>query len=146
MKRIISLLTIFAVAIGLTACSDEDKVIEFNKLPSAAQEFINTNFPSAKVLLITKDRGSICPEYDVTLDNQTKLEFTCKGKMKKIESNDSELVMRLLPEQIKAYLIANFENPQPIKYEIDDKKHKVKLVGDIELEFDSNYRLVEIDD
>lgn len=149
MKRIIFIATIVVAAIVTTAfiITPDEKPIRFDQLPSAAKTFVTKNFPTAKVLLVVKD-GLLFPDYEVKLNNKTSIDFDHKGRMTKIESLVPGTITKFLPNPIQKYILENFKDRLPVKYEYDsdDKKYEVKLQGGLELTFDASFRLVDIDD
>lgn len=54
-------------------------------------------------------------------------------------------VAKFPPKKIKDYLTTNFSDSLPVKYEFDDRRHKVTFQDGLELEFDKDFKLIEVD-
>lgn len=136
-----------AMAILAFACTSSggDKPITFDKLPEQAQKFINANFSGNKTLLITKDDDFVAPDYDVTFAGGLSLEFDSKGNLKKIESKESGIDGKLIPEKIRTYVKENFPGNKYVEYSIGRKGYEVELSNRIELKFNRQFELMEIE-
>ena len=73
MKRFIA---IIAVVFGVTfMASADERPIEVQQLPKAAQEFIARNFAGVPVMYATVDRELLDTDYEVRLEDGTKIAF-----------------------------------------------------------------------
>ena len=63
----------------LTVSCDDEKVITPDQLPAAAQSYLQTNQPDAKILFVKKDRELFSTKYKVQLDNRMEIEFDGDG-------------------------------------------------------------------
>ncbi len=143
MKRII---TFFAIAIAsLSIAKADDRPVTFTQLPAAAQTFINTNFPSEKISYATVDDDFIRPDYSVMLANGTKIQFNNNGLLEKIESR-AGIPVELVPVQLRDYAKLHYPDAVITGYEIGRKSYEIKLSNRLELKFNRNFILVEIDD
>ncbi len=143
MKRII---TFFAIAIAsLSIAKADDRPVTFTQLPAAAQTFINTNFPSEKISYATVDDDFIRPDYSVMLANGTKIQFNNNGSLEKIESR-AGIPVELVPVQLRDYAKLHYPDAVITGYEIGRKSYEIKLSNRLELKFNRNFILVEIDD
>lgn len=71
MKKIV--MTLIGLAAFAAALSADDKPINFDKLPSAAKAYIQTNFSGEKTSFVVKDDDLIRPDYTVVLMNGIKI-------------------------------------------------------------------------
>ena len=100
MKKIV--LTLIGLAAFAAALSADDKPINFDKLPSAAKAYIQTNFPGEKTSFVVKDDDLIRPDYTVVLMNGIKLEFDHSGALTQISSPEgipaeiADVVIRIM--------------------------------------------------
>ena len=144
MKRfttiLIALFTVFTMGYA-----GNDKVISADKLPAQAQSFIKTHFPKSKIMLATVDNDIVSKTYDVVLKTGENIEFDGKGNWKEIECKTSQVPSAVIPEQILNYVKTNY--PETVIKEIskDRRDYEVKLSNRIELKFDLNFNLIEID-
>ena len=76
----------------------------------------------------------------------TKVEFTGQGEWKEVDCRYSTLNEELVPEQIRAYVKQNFPDTKFVKIEKGYRDYEVKLTNRLELTFDMNFNLVDIDD
>ena len=140
---------IFAIAASALASLQllkaDDKPVTFDKLPKAAKEFINANYPGEKVTFAAVDDDLVRPDYSVLLGNGVKLQFEHSGALEKIECA-AGIPEGLVPYQIKDYVKVHYPDAQFVEYEIGKKNYEVKLSNRLDLKFNKNFHLIEIDD
>ena len=126
-----------------TAAFADDTPIPVEKLPAAAKEFVQTNFPEAKIIYAEKDWNS----YECRLNNGTKIEFNKKGTWKKIDCNNMTAVpAALIPEAIQQYVNANFPGTIITKINKERYGYDIELSNDIDLKFNYQGVLIGMDD
>ena len=125
---------------------NNDRPIQFNQLPEAAQQFINTYFPDQKVSFAKEERDFMEVSYEVMFTNSIKIEFAGNGEWKEVKCKYSTLPEGIVPQPIVDYVGTNF--PGVSIYAIDRgyRDVEVSLTNGLELTFDSDYTLVDIDD
>ena len=123
----------------------DDKPIAADLLPEAARSFLKANYPSENILYASKEDDLIYPDYSVALENGVRLEFYNNGALKSIESRDG-VPTDLIPVQIVAFVKVRYPDAYFVEYEVDKRHFDVKLSNRIELKFNKNYNLMEIDD
>ncbi|QEC50931.1 hypothetical protein EDD80_101632 [Anseongella ginsenosidimutans] len=75
------------LALALARCEEkEDVIIEENKLPEAAQNYLDSHFQDAAVIKVVKDREGLRNAYEVVLEKQIFLEFNRKGEAESVKS------------------------------------------------------------
>ena len=122
MKKLMILTTIL-MALGIsTACADNDKPIAVTQLPQKAQLFIKTHFPKEKVALAKLER-----------------DFLETRKY-------STVPTAIIPAQIASYVSQNYPDTQIVQIDRDKRDYEVKLTNRLELTFDLNFNLIDIDD
>lgn len=144
MKRII--IAIAFVMATSSVLSADDRPVTFSQLPQAAQNFINANFPGEKVSFATKDDDVIRPEYQVVLSNGMMLQFENNGSMEKIQTRDGNIPESLIPVQIREMVKMHYPDAQIKEYEVGRRTYEVKLSNRMELKFNRNFHVIEIDD
>ena len=143
MKKIFA---IAAVALAsLQIISADDRPVTFNQLPAAAQTFINTNYAGEKISYATVDDDLILPDYNVMLANGVRIQFEHNGALEKIESR-AGISSDLVPVQIRDYVHLHYPDATVIGYEIGRRSYEVKLSNRLELKFNKNFHVIEIDD
>ena len=103
------------------AFADNDKPIQIGQLPTKAQTFLSTYFKSSKVALASGDWT----------------EVSCK-----VNGVPSAIV----PQGIKSYVQSNYPDARILSIERDRSNYEVKLSNRWEITFDSQMRVIDIDD
>ena len=109
-------------------------------------QFVTQHFPDATVQMVMPDDDDI----DVVLNDYTKIEFRRNNEWKKVDCEHSTtftaVPATLVPEQITAYVTANFPNAIIKKLEKNFRSWEIELNNGLELKFNSNFKILEIDD
>ena len=112
----------------------------------AITQFVTQHFPDATVQMVMPDDDDI----DVVLNDYTKIEFRRNNEWKKVDCEHSTtftaVPATLVPEQITAYVTANFPNAIIKKLEKNFRGWEIELNNGLELKFNSNFKVMEIDD
>ena len=133
--------------IGITtACADNDKPIAVTQLPAKAQQFIKSYFPNEKVALAKVEREFLETRYEVVFTNSSKVEFWKDGEWKEIDCKYSVVPTKLIPTQIAQYVSQNYPDTQIVKIDRDKRDYEVKITNGLELTFDKQFNLIDIDD
>ena len=142
MKKVLVLL--FAVlTLGFSAKADHDQVITFNHLPASAQEFLKQHFANKVPLIVTMDWD----DYTIVYDSGEKIEFDKRGNWREFDCRMSAVPTSLIPEQIKAGVEKTFSGAVIVKIDRDRRgTYDVKLNNGMELEFNSYFQVIDIDD
>lgn len=141
-----AILTIGIFVLSFQANAQET-VIKTNELPKIAQDFITKNFASQKVNQAIKDKGMISTDYEVWLDNGTKIEFDGNGNWEEVDADkNAALPTGFIPAKITSYVSKNFPTHKISKIEKDSKKFDVELTNGLDLEFKLNGDFLRIDD
>ena len=148
MKKMIRILMI-AICCMLTcnmaANAGNDKPIAINALPVKAQTLLNTPFNGQKVMLATIELGVVSRNYDVVLQNGTKLEFDKKGNLTEIDCKRGIVPALLIPQAIKNYLKDNYAGQSVKKIEMNKNEYEVELANGLDLTFNKHFQLIDID-
>ena len=134
-----------SLAAFAAALSADDRPMAFEKLPVAAKEYIQTNFPGEKTTMVTKDDDLIFADYTVMLSNGVKLEFEHSGELTQISSPDG-IPAELLPVSIRNYVQTHYPNVGYLDFEIGKRTYEVKLTNRMELKFNNSFHIIEVDD
>ncbi len=146
MKKIMILAAAMLLLSLTSARADHDRPIQFNQLPAAAQEFINTYFANEKVSFAKEERDFMEVRYEVMFTNSIKIEFYKDGKWKEIDCKYSVLPEGIVPEQIATYVNSNFPGVKIHAIDRDRRDIEVELTNGLELTFDLYYNLIDMDD
>ncbi len=130
---------------SLTACANE-QVIPFDQVPEPAKAIVAAHFDASQIAYVTLDKGLLDAEYDVKFNDGRSLEFNKAGELLKVDCKQAEVPAVLIPEVVRAYVKANFPNAFITEWSKDDRRWKAELNSGLELEFNSKYEFIRIDD
>ena len=149
MKREFLKMKLFAVALfamlQITACADNDKIIQFEQLPQTARQFVKTHFSGKKIALVKMDNDIVWRDYDVVFADGTKVEFDSRGAWTDVECKQSSVPAAIIPEAIKQYVRKNFPATPIVKIERDKRGYEIKLGNGTEIEFNKKMQVIDID-
>ena len=130
---------------SLTACANE-QVIPFDQVPEPAKAIVAAHFDASQIAYVTLDKGLLDAEYDVKFNDGRSLEFNKAGELLKVDCKQTEVPAALIPEAVRAYVKANFPNAFITEWSQDDRRWKAELNSGLDLEFNSKYEFIRIDD
>jgi uncharacterized membrane protein YciS (DUF1049 family) len=142
MKKSILMMLVLVLTMSMAMMADNDRVITFDQLPAQAQTLLKTHFANKVPLIVTVDWD----DYTVMYQSGEKVEFDKKGNWKDINCKASGVPADLIPEQIKANVEQTFPGATVIKLDRDRRGYDVKLNNGMEIEFNKNFQMVDIDD
>jgi hypothetical protein len=140
---ILILTTILAIT-GIISC--KDSIITADRLPDAARSFINEYFAENTISYIKKDRGLANISYEVVLQDGTEIEFDKSGNWDNIDCKSKAVPAGLVPDAISEYVQVNFPGQLIVKIDREAFGYEIELSSDLELKFDKNGKMLEIDD
>ena len=143
MKNLLTLALIVFV-FCMSCDNDKDEIVDETRLPTIAQEFVQVHFPAAKVNQVVRDKDNNDVDYDVILDNGTRLAFDKDGNLEDIESK-TKLPDSVIPAKVLEYVTENYPDLQIIEWEKDRTDQEVKLSNNLELKFDLSGTFLRID-
>ncbi|MCM1151351.1 MAG: PepSY-like domain-containing protein [Alistipes sp.] len=147
MKKFVILSVLFLCMAGWASASAlADRPIGVEQLPAAAQKFIRTHFASSELLYAKIDDGLFRNEYKVVLAGGISLEFTDDGEWKEVEAEYGEVPAAIVPEAIRKRVAQQFPNARIESIDRDRRGYDVGLSNGLDLEFDRQFNLVDIDD
>ena len=133
---------VMSICLPLTLMADNDQVITFDRLPATAQAMLKQNFSDKVPLVITADWD----DYKVMYTSGDKVEFDKKGEWRDIECKTSQIPANLIPAQIAANVNATFPGTSITEIDRDRRGYSVKLSNGLELEYNRNFQVIELDD
>ena len=144
-KILLTLVAIFSVGV-FSAMADNDKVINKSQLPAQAQQFINEHFAGIEITYAKEEWDFLKQSYEVRFANGAKIEFNSKGAWDDVEFRFGEVPAAIIPQLIKEYIEKNYPNAKIIYIEKDRNDFEVKLSNRLELKFDKDFNIYDIDD
>ncbi len=143
MKKIkFLLLMAMVMTMSLTmSADDDDRVITYDQLPQAAQIFLKANFATKVPLLVTADWD----DFTIRYESGEKIEFDKNGNWKDIECYSGKVPNDAVPAQISSYISQHYPGKSVIKIERHRSVFEVKLNNGMEIEFNRNYQVIDVD-
>lgn len=123
----------------LVSCKDDS-------IPDQAKLFIDQYFPQSYVVLVEVDGDTGEKEYDVWLNDGTKIEFDLQGTWKRVGRNKTGVPKTLIPEPIEAYVRTHYPNDVVTKLSKKDYGYKLELSDDMDLRFNHQFQFIEVVD
>lgn len=143
MKKIM-LLVASLLTLTTAAMAGHDKPIKPNELPNAAQKFITAHFAGKQVAYTTVDNERP-RSYEVGFRSGETIEFDRRGEWKEIKSLRGTLPAHVAPEAIVRYIVRNYPGSRITSIERDAREYEVGLTNGLELTFDKEFRLIDMD-
>ncbi len=132
------------LVLATTASAGNDKPIQVSQLPQTAQQFIKKYFGDRKVAF-AKEESDFRKSYEIAFTTGDKIEFDRKGEWTDIDCKYSAVPAGIVPAQIVAYIAENYPDSQVVQIEKDSRSTEVKLDNRMEIKFDKQYRVIEMD-
>ena len=146
MKKIIVIaLAVFSLGI-ITANADNDRLTVKENLPKKAQQFIDAHFKDTKITYVKDERDYLERSYEVLFANGTKVEFNRNGDWKDVDCRHSSVPSPIVPAQIMQYVKDNYPDVKVMQIERDRNDYELKLSNKLELTFDTQFHIIDIDD
>ena len=146
MKKIfVSAALLFA---GITAsfAGDRERPITLDKLPAAAQEFLAANFKDLTLAYAVEDSKFIGSEYEVIYTDRAEVDFESNGEWSSVERKYAAVPAAIVPVQIADYVKKSFAGESIRKIDRDKYTWEVELSNGLEIKFDRNFQVIDIDD
>ena len=147
MKKII--IAAAALLLGIVSASaDNDRPINVNQLPKASQEFLAEHFSGLQLAFAVEDRKYIGSEYEVVYTDRTEVEFNTEGEWTSVERRYDAVPAGIVPAEISKYLDSlEFARGQQIRKISHNRfEWEVELSNGLEIEFDTRFNVIGIDD
>lgn len=145
MKKIL-LLLVCLFSLQTVVRADDDRPIAVTQLPASAQQFIKKHFAGNHVAFAKMEKDWFSKSYDVTFTNGNKLEFDEKGEWTEVDCKYTSVPAAIVPKAIADYVAQNYKDVRILKIDRDTRDYEVKLSNRLELKFDLQFNLIDIDD
>lgn len=143
MINIVKNLVVGSVLLTSATLFSQESTITQQQLPRTITKYITTHFPGKKLSQISQEKKLRKTEYEIHLDNGTKLEFD-NTTINEIESNE-KLPNAVVPKNILAYVVKNYPQNYITEWKSSYTKQEVELNSGVELEFDKKGEFLRID-
>ena len=133
------------MAFFMPANADINKPIKVTELPAKAQTVLSQHFKNQKVAFASIESGIIDKNYDVVMQNGTKLEFDKKGNVTEIDCKQGAVPEKLIPQAIYTYLQENHSGQTVRKIEFNKNEYEVELSNGLDITFNKHFQVIDID-
>ena len=130
----------------LPASADNDRAVSVEQLPQKARAFISQYFSGEKVAYAKRDREFMETKYEVVFTGSAKVEFRGNGEWKEVDCCYAAVPAGIVPAPINAKVQELYPGAVVVGIDRDKRDTEVKLNNRMELTFDRNYLLMDIDD
>lgn len=134
------------MVMAATSAQAQDKVIDFNQLPKAAQDFIKTYYDQNNVAYITEDSGFMSKDYEVRLTDGKEIEFDSKGNWTEVDGKRDAVPADIVLTEIQEYVSKRFPNNSIVHIKKTSREYEIELSNGLDLEFNTKGRFLRIDD
>ncbi len=141
MKKYLFLM-VALLTMSFNAKADHNQVITYNQLPEAAQTLLKQYFAGKVPLIVTMDWD----DYNIVYESGEKVEFDKQGNWKEIDCKVSRVPSELIPEQIKSHIKATVPGTTILKLDRNRRGYEVKLNNGLEVEYNRDFQVIDIDD
>lgn len=130
---------------GSRAFADNNKIIRFDQLPQAAQDFVEEHFADNEIAITSLERELFDRSYEVIFVDGKKLEFDKNGGWKDVDCPYDQVPESIVPEFISNFVAEHFPSAKITHLERDKaSSYEVDLSNNFELEFDQNFKLTSM--
>ena len=144
MKKILFILV--TITLSLTACADNDQLVEYAELPVVAQMFIRKYFNPSDVSYIEREREGMHLEYNVYLKDATEIDFDHQGNLQSIDCRRNAVPEGIVPELITSFVSLHHPDQIIVEYAIGYRFLTVEISNGLDLVFDLEGHFVRVDD
>ena len=136
---------IFALALLMTGCSD--KPVLPAQLPAPIQSFVQQYFPGQTITFAQKDLELTGWKYEIFLADGTHIDFDTDDMWDKIECPLTNPVpTALIPPPVATTIQANYPDAMITKIDKERNGFEVDLANGLELKFNKQGAIVDMDD
>ena len=94
----------------------------------------------------TVEDDLIKPDYQVVLTSGVMITFRNDGRLEKIETRKGGIPSGIMPVQITEMIKDRYPGVEIVEYEVGRKTYEVTLSNNVELKFNRDFNVIEIDD
>lgn len=145
-KKLIAAVALLFAGITTTFADGYDRPITLDRLPAAAQTFLKTHFADLTLAFAVEDPKFIGSEYEVTYTNRTEVDFGNDGEWTSVDCKYEAVPAQIVPAQISEYVARSFNGSFIRKIERNRYTWEVDLSNGLEVKFDRQFNVIDIDD
>lgn len=145
-KSILTLAALLLAGTSTVFADGRDRPITIDRLPVAAQTFLKTHFADLTLAYAVEDPQFIGSEYEVTYTNRTEVEFASDGEWTSVQCRYEPVPASIVPTAIVDYVAKSFNGAAIHKIERGRYTWEVEIANGLEIKFDRQFRVIDIDD
>ena len=145
MKSIKFILPCVAAVMTLMVCSCDDRPVAPAELPVAIQSFVKQYFPQSQIAFAQKDIELFGANYSLVLNDGTESDFDGE-KCDKVDAKMKAVPQALVPAPISTYVTTTFPGVMITKIDQERYGYEIELSSGLELKFNKQGALMEMDD
>lgn len=146
MKKAILVTLVTVTLFSCKAFADDDKMVQFEALPTQVKEFVNTHFKGVGVAYAKEERETfVVTGYEVMFTTGEKVEFDRTCAWEEVDCKYSAVPASVIPAQIKDFVAQKHPDAKIVKIERDRWDYEVELNIGLELKFDLQFNLIGYD-
>lgn len=147
MKKYFVLAAVALCSVGFaSAAAFADRPITVEELPDAARKFVRTHFADAEVLYAKVDDDLFDNDYKVVFADGVSVEFASNGEWKEVDTRRGVVPAAIVPQPVRERVEKQFPGVRIESIERDRRGFEVGLSNGLDLKFDRQFNLVDIDD
>ncbi len=146
MKKYFAAAALLFAGITASFADGRERPITLDQLPAAAQEFLSANFKNLTLAFAIEDPQFIGSEYEVTYTDRTEVDFDNDGAWTSVECRYAAVPEAIVPAQIRDYVAKSFAGQTIRKIERNKYTWEAELMNGLEIKFDKNFQVIDIDD
>ena len=135
---------IFGLLLLVTGCGEKN--VPPTQLPQEIQTFVKQYFPTQAITYAEKELEWFTYKYDVILADGTQINFDTDNVWDKIDAKMATVPAALIPTPIATYVNTQFPAVAITKIDKERYGYDVDLANDLELKFNEQGALMEMDD
>ena len=129
-----------------TLVSCDDIAVTPAQVPAEIQSFVQQNFPNQSITFAKKDIVFFGSKYDIVLADGTQIDFDRDNVWDKISCPMTPVPATLVPQPVTNYVNTNFPAAAILKVDKERYGYEVELANGLELKFNKQGMLMEMDD
>lgn len=141
-----ALLSVFAVSVANADILERNRIITKEQLPTEAKQFIDKHFAGSKISYIKEEHDFLEKTFEVVFSDASKVEFSRDGVWKEIDCRNAQVPSAVVPDEIERYIAEHYGDKKILQIERDRYDYEVRTSNRLELTFDKNLNIIDIDD
>ena len=147
MKKLFLSAIIAATTATATFADGRERPVALNELPQTAQTFLSAHFGGKTFAYAVAEQQYAGTEFEVVYTDRTSVDFRPDGEWESVSCKYGPVPDAIVPQQIKNYVAnGNFAGQQIREIERGLYGWEITLFQGLEVKFDTNFNVLDIDD